>query len=192
MVNLKFRIQCDYIHDSDEHENPSPNVISNGQHETSNFGTVVKGNPPPLSQYQLGLLTYVTNYTGLQLFISPSHPNSSFYSNVSCWQEPMLRCYQKINPLFQNKDILCLSVVNPHDEGVKFNFSISFTSGVSAISPTPASNAISTTNFPKKAATHTVSPNFMASGGDGSGGTGIWWVLMGVGVASSIFTFLLS
>ncbi|CAG8490241.1 10120_t:CDS:2 [Gigaspora margarita] len=161
--------------------------VSDGQKEISNFGTIVKGNPPPSFPNQLGLLTYVTNYTGLQLFIDPSHPNSSFYNNISCSQGPRLRCYQKKDPPFQNKDILCLSVVNPHNNGIKFSLSISFTSGVDVLSATGTSSfsAIGTTNVPEPVATHSVSPNLMASGGDvGSGGTGVWWVLMGVGVAN--------
>ncbi|CAG8711252.1 20518_t:CDS:1, partial [Cetraspora pellucida] len=163
--------------------------VSNGQSETPNFGTVVKGRPQPSSQDQLGLLTYVTNYTGLQLFINPSSPNLSYYTDLSCLQEPKLRCYQKKNPPFQTKDLLCLSVVNPHDKEMKFSLSVSFTSGIDPISTTPSPlnpgySVVATVNNAKPTATHSGSPNFIASGSDvGGGGTGVWLVLVGVGVA---------
>ncbi|CAG8808767.1 1386_t:CDS:1, partial [Racocetra fulgida] len=153
--------------------------VSNGQSETPNFGTVVKGRPPSSTHDQLGLLTYVTNYTGLQLFIDPSSSNLSsnlsYYTDLSCWQEPKLRCKKKQDPIFQTKDLLCLSVVNPHDKEIKFSLSVSFTSGVDAPSVTPISQGYSvvpTVNNAKPMATHSGSPNFIASGSDvGGGGT---------------------
>ncbi|CAG8805028.1 20101_t:CDS:2, partial [Cetraspora pellucida] len=126
--------------------------VSNGQSETPNFGTVVKGRPQPSSQNQLDLLTYVANYTGLQLFTNPSSPNSSHYTD--------------------------LSVVHPHDKEIKFSISVSFTSGIDPISITPSPlnpgySVVATVNTAKPTATHSESPNFIASGSDVGG---VWLV----------------
>src|SRR5688572_2614094 len=94
---------------------------------TPNFGTVVQGHPT-LSYDQLGLLTYLTDWTGLQNYIDPNSSSSVYWEEGSCYDSPQLRCTKKMTyDEFKGESIICLAITNPQSQEVKFSLSISFT-----------------------------------------------------------------
>ncbi|CAG8533109.1 3130_t:CDS:1, partial [Acaulospora colombiana] len=161
--------------------------ISTSQPATPNFGTVVQGNHPKQYTDQLGLLTYATNYTYLQLYIDPTRPVSYFFEDLSCFDYPELRCTKSKNPPFNGQAILCLAVTNPQSSESDFTLAISFTYGVPLPvipSSTPVTSSLSTvttatvnpsTNIVTSTLNPTnVPPPFYALGVSGNGGGDLW------------------
>ncbi|RIA92773.1 hypothetical protein C1645_736047 [Glomus cerebriforme] len=105
-------------------------VVETDQQPTPNFGINVVGNHPIQFPNILGLLTYATNYTGIQLFIDPKAKFSIFWSDLSCFDFPALDCSREKNPPFVGNAIICLGISNPQDYEVKFVLSISFVYGM--------------------------------------------------------------
>ncbi|GBC10484.1 hypothetical protein RclHR1_09660008 [Rhizophagus clarus] len=105
-------------------------VVDTDQLPTQNFGTNVQGNHPLQYPGILGLLTYATNFTGIQLFIDPQAKFSIYWSDLSCFDFPALECNREKNPPFDAKTIICLGVSNPQDTDQKFVLSISFVYGI--------------------------------------------------------------
>jgi hypothetical protein len=105
-------------------------VVETDQQPTPNFGTNVQGIHPLQYPGILGLLTYATNFTGIQLFIDPQAKFSIYWSDLSCFDFPALDCKREKNPPFEAKTIVCLGISNPQDTEQKFTLSISFAYGV--------------------------------------------------------------
>ncbi|RHZ49997.1 hypothetical protein Glove_508g10 [Diversispora epigaea] len=178
--------------------------VSSGLTASPNFGTVVDGHHPQ-SYNQLGLLTYLTDYTGLQLYIDPTSNSSVYWKDGSCFDSPQLRCTKKMTyDDFKGENIICLAITNSQSQEAKFSLSISFTSGeemppitsIATPSSTTSENPESSTSTSKSSratVTATSPPPFYASGinNNYSNNYNIWWVSILVGLASTIFTFLL-
>ncbi|CAG8655285.1 22605_t:CDS:2, partial [Rhizophagus irregularis] len=105
-------------------------VVETDQTPTQNFGINVQGNHPLQYPGILGLLTYATNFTGIQLFIDPQAKFSIYWSDLSCFDFPALECNRVKDPPFEAKTIICLGISNPQNTEQKFTLSISFVYGV--------------------------------------------------------------
>src|SRR4051812_10384229 len=104
-------------------------VVETDQPPTPNFGVNVQGHHPKQYPNILGLLTYATNYTGIQLFIDPQANFSIYWPDLSCFDYPALECSREKNPPFPGKTLICLGISNPQVEEKKFTLSISFIEG---------------------------------------------------------------
>jgi hypothetical protein len=111
---------------------------------TPGFGVNVPGHHPLQYPGMLGLLTYATNYTGIQLFIDPQANFSIYWPDLSCFDFPALECSREKNPPFTGKTIICLGISNPQVEEKKFTLSISFVEG--KLPPQPPSVSPKQTN----------------------------------------------
>ncbi|CAJ0927762.1 5682_t:CDS:2 [Entrophospora sp. SA101] len=103
-------------------------LVNTTQPPDGHFGQVVLGQQRKFDTY--GMVTIVSNFTGMQLYIDPSGPPLNFYKSVSCFDAPVQRCRQELKTLLLTKEILCLGITNPTSMETKFTLSISFTSGV--------------------------------------------------------------
>ncbi|CAG8731666.1 17636_t:CDS:2, partial [Funneliformis caledonium] len=117
-------------------------VVETDQEKSSNFGTYAQGpTPPPIQQGILGLLTYVTNYTGIQKSIDPNGITSIYWPELSCFEFPALECKREKIPPFASSLIVCIGITNPQNAEKKFTLSISFVEGKPSpplyIPPTP-------------------------------------------------------
>ncbi|CAG8565774.1 8539_t:CDS:2, partial [Diversispora eburnea] len=120
---------------------------------TPNFGTVVDGHHTQ-SYNQLGLLTYLTDWTGLQLYIDPTSNGSVYYDKGSCFDSPQIRCTKKMTyDEFKGESIVCLAITNPQNQEVKFSLSISFTLGESLPAVTPIGTLTTTASKPTTSST---------------------------------------
>lgn len=167
---------------------------------TPNFGTVKEGHHPK-SYGQYGLLTIVTNYTGLTNYLDPNVEKLYYWEDASCDKEPVSRCNK--NKTLEGNALLCLAITNPQSSEVKFSLSISFTLGydLPELPPETTSTTSSTTAPPtstntKPTLTTTITgpPPFYATNGinnNYNNNYSIWWVSMLVGIASTVFTLLL-
>ncbi|CAG8473475.1 11767_t:CDS:2 [Acaulospora morrowiae] len=173
--------------------------VNTSQSENSNFGTVVQGNHP-IQYNQFGLLTYATNYTGIQLYIDQTRPASYYFADLSCFDGgPQSRCTKSKDPPFNGTDILCLAVSNPENIELKFILSVSFTSGTSP-PPLPSVPTTTTTKSDTTTAgagtttpdpTQQPTPILYGLGvsGNGIGSLWVWGLLC---LASTVFTFTYS
>src|SRR6266542_6604609 len=137
-------------------------VVEADQTATPNFGTNVVENHPLQYPGVLGLLTYATNFTGMQLFIDPQAKFSIYWSDLSCFDFPALECNRVKNPPFLAKSIICLGISNPQDTEQKFILSISFFNGISpqlpVVPPKKTNTSSNTPTTSKSTPTNEVPP----------------------------------
>nr|CAG8487842.1 11917_t:CDS:2 [Entrophospora candida] len=121
-----------YICSSLETNYISYNVIwiTTSSGATPGFGFPPQEGNHPKQYSTKGLLTFAANYTGIQQLLDPTRTPAGYIQELSCFDEgPVMGCKKESNPPFGTNAIVCLAVINPNDDELKFAGTFSFKLG---------------------------------------------------------------
>ncbi|KAF0544914.1 hypothetical protein F8M41_002589 [Gigaspora margarita] len=134
----------------------SVSIVPDAATPNDQAGITMQAHRPAIFS-QFGLLTFATNYSGARQFADPNSASYIFIAAQSCADQPVRSC-SPTPGTFNATNIICLAVSNPNNCGIKFSYSISFTSGVgfpplTVFDTQPSSCPTTTTTSPPSVST---------------------------------------